>query len=101
MRTKLVQFVFRHRRVPKKIIAALFPVPILLTLDGFKLYVCLDDWAVGARIAVKRTYEPHVTAAITPYMRPGTVFVDVGANIGYYTMMAAARLGGGGKGPRL
>lgn len=97
MRTQLVQALFRRRRLPKRILSALFPAPIRLSLDGFDLYVHLDDWAVGARIAVKRRYEAHVTAAIRPYLRPGSVFVDVGANIGYYTLLAASRLGPDGK----
>ena len=97
MRTKLVQTIFRHRQLPKRVIGRLFPKPIRLTLDGFDIFVRLDDWAVGARIAVKRTYEKHVTEAIRPYLQPGTVFIDVGANIGYYTLLAASRLGAQGK----
>lgn len=97
MRTKLVQTIFRHRQLPKRVIGALFPKPVRLSLDGFDIYVRLDDWAVGARIAVKRSYETHVTAAMQPYLQPGGVFVDVGANIGYYTLLAASRLGAQGQ----
>ncbi|MEZ4595202.1 MAG: FkbM family methyltransferase [Chloroflexota bacterium] len=97
MQTKLVQTIFRYRRLPKRIIRTLFPQPIRLRLDGFDIFVRLDDWAVGARIAVKRSYETHVTEAIRPYLQPGIVFVDVGANIGYYTLLAASRLGPTGK----
>ncbi len=57
------------------------------------MYVRLDDWDVGARIAVKRTYEQHVTACMRPLLQPGQVFVDVGANIGYFTLLAAANVG--------
>ena len=38
-------------------------------------------------------YEPHVTAWVLERLRPGGVFVDVGAHVGYYTLMAAARVG--------
>ncbi len=97
MRTKLVQAIFRRRQLPKRVIGMLFPAPIRLSLDGFDIYVRLDDWAVGARIAVKRSYETHVTAALQPFLQPGGVFVDVGANIGYYTLLAASRLGAQGQ----
>jgi FkbM family methyltransferase len=32
-----------------------------------------------------------------PLLQPGTVMVDIGANIGYYTLLAAARVGSTGK----
>jgi FkbM family methyltransferase len=38
------------------------------------------------------TYEPDVRAALVPHLRPGLVFYDLGANVGYYALMAA-RLG--------
>lgn len=95
LKTTIVRFLFKHRGVLKRLLP--FRKPLAITLDGFKLYVRLDDWAVGARIAVKRTYEPLVTRTIQQFLHEGTVFVDVGANIGYYTMMAAARVGSTGK----
>lgn len=41
------------------------------------------------------TYEPHVSAYVAT-LRPGDYFVDVGSNVGYFTLMAAARVGQGG-----
>src|SRR5262249_57638786 len=40
---------------------------------------------------------PHVTRVIRALLQPGTVMVDIGANIGYYTLLAAARIGSTGK----
>ncbi|WP_420645253.1 FkbM family methyltransferase [Candidatus Leptofilum sp.] len=97
LKTKVVRFLFNHRTLPKRAIAKLFPNPILLKLTGFKMYVYLDDWAVGARIAVNRTYEEHVSREIRQYLIPGTTFVDVGANIGYYSLLAASCLKNTGK----
>lgn len=97
MKAKLSQTIFRYRRLPKRIIGTLVPKPVRISLDEFDIFVRLDDWAVGARIAIKRSYEAHVTQAIRPYLQPGTVFVDVGANIGYYTLLAASQLGPTGK----
>jgi FkbM family methyltransferase len=88
---RMARMVFAHRAGLKKLI----PVrrPVLVRLPDFSIYVRLDDWAIGARIAVRRRYEPHVTAAMRPLLRPGGVFVDVGANVGYHTLTAAARVG--------
>jgi FkbM family methyltransferase len=71
--------------------------PILLRLKEFKMYVRPDDWTVGMRIALKRSYEAHVSAIMRPLLKPGLVVVDVGANIGYYTLLAASRIGDAGR----
>ncbi len=64
---------------------------------GFVILVQPGDWAVGMRIAVKRTHEPHVTRHILAAVRPGMTVVDVGANVGWFTLLAAARVGDGGR----
>ena len=35
------------------------------------------------------TYERHETRLVRKYLCPGMTFVDVGANVGYYTTLAA------------
>jgi FkbM family methyltransferase len=61
------------------------------------MIVRLDDWLIGARIAIRKTHEPHVTEILVPLLRPGMVFVDIGANIGYFTLLAATHVGENGK----
>jgi FkbM family methyltransferase len=43
------------------------------------------------------TFEPDVTAAIQCAVQPGQVAVDLGANIGYYTLLLAKLVGPHGK----
>ncbi|MBS0537237.1 MAG: FkbM family methyltransferase [Proteobacteria bacterium] len=43
------------------------------------------------------TFEPNEFAFLEGFLKPGMVFVDVGANDGYYTLFAARRVGSGGK----
>jgi len=38
-------------------------------------------------------YEPGATAAVLGFLHPGGVFVDIGANTGYFTILAALRVG--------
>jgi FkbM family methyltransferase len=38
-------------------------------------------------------WEPHVTAWITSRLRSGDTFVDVGANVGYYSLLASKLVG--------
>jgi FkbM family methyltransferase len=40
--------------------------------------------------------EPHETRLVRNYLRPGMTFVDVGANVGYYTALAASLVTGSG-----
>src|SRR5690606_15185214 len=42
-------------------------------------------------------YEPHVTAEVRRLLQPGMTFVDVGANIGYFALLAASLVGAQGK----
>lgn len=41
--------------------------------------------------------EPHVTAAIQEYLGAGDMFIDAGANIGYFTVLASQTVGPNGK----
>jgi FkbM family methyltransferase len=38
-------------------------------------------------------WEPHLTAWLSQRLRPGDVFLDVGANIGYYSVLASELVG--------
>jgi FkbM family methyltransferase len=67
-----------------------------VALDGFVLFVRADDRDIGGNIRATRTYEPHVTHAMKELLRPGDVFVDIGANIGFFTNLAARLVGSDG-----
>ena len=95
MLSRLTRSLYSRRTLLKRLI--FIRRPILLNLPGFKIYVRLNDWAVGARIAVKGRYEAHVTGVMTPFLQPGRVVIDIGANIGYYTLLAASHVGERGK----
>ncbi len=41
-------------------------------------------------------WEPPLDAVISAYLQPGDTFVDVGANIGYFSLLAASRVGPNG-----
>lgn len=38
-------------------------------------------------------WEPHVEAVIADCLSPGDTFIDIGANIGYFTLFGASRVG--------
>jgi FkbM family methyltransferase len=55
----------------------------------------LDHAHIGS--IVRGTLEPSVTEAMVRCVRPGHVFYDVGANVGYFTLVAARLVGPRGR----
>ncbi|MDY6836576.1 MAG: FkbM family methyltransferase [Thermodesulfobacteriota bacterium] len=48
---------------------------------------------IGQEIFLKGVWEPEVTRYIASRIRPGMTILDVGADIGYYTLLFAKRVG--------
>ena len=67
--------------------------PELVQLPTFQLYVRLNDSFIGGAIAREKRYEAHVTQVLQELVKPGMVFLDIGANIGYFSMLAATLVG--------
>jgi FkbM family methyltransferase len=78
---------------------------ISITLDWMGQYSTVVSVSSGARFHVdisdhiQRTlyffgiYEPAVTTLIQSLLHPGDTFLDVGAHVGYYTILAGLRVG--------
>jgi FkbM family methyltransferase len=67
-----------------------------LELAGFLLWIDNDDPAVSAVIAHQAGWEWHVSDVLKAALRPGSTFVDVGANVGFHTFQAATIVGPSG-----
>ncbi|MGH9387904.1 MAG: FkbM family methyltransferase [Vicinamibacterales bacterium] len=65
------------------------------TRFGFTMELHLDDW-VDQHIYVTGNYEDMTAMAIAALLRPGDVSIDVGANVGFFTLLMATRVGGDG-----
>jgi FkbM family methyltransferase len=61
----------------------------LVRLSRFSLFASNDDLAVGRHVRAG-SYEPGVAAVLMRYVKPGMSVVDIGANIGYFTMLLAS-----------
>jgi FkbM family methyltransferase len=71
--------------------------PVWVDLGGFGMFVRTGDPHIGRPIALHRSYEPHVSAQLRAALREECVFVDVGANIGYFSLLAASLVGARGR----
>ncbi|MEO5561408.1 MAG: FkbM family methyltransferase [Dokdonella sp.] len=67
-----------------------------VALGGFVVMICADDNDVGKVIAKTGQWEEHVTNALRENLHAGHGFLDVGANIGYFTALAAYVVGPAG-----
>src|ERR1700730_8356038 len=61
----------------------------LVRLPRFSLFASNDDLAVGRHV-VGGAYEPKIAEVFYRHVKPGMSVVDIGANIGYFTMLLAS-----------
>lgn len=62
-----------------------------IELFGYRVRLELADYI--QRSMYLDAFEPHETRMVQTYLKPGMTVVDVGANVGYYTLMAASIVG--------
>jgi len=65
-----------------------------ITVMGHRMYVDRKD---SLSLAIFGIYEPETTQLLEANLRPGDVVIDVGANIGWFTLLAARCVGDQGK----
>ncbi len=65
------------------------------TRYGFLLRLDQGDW-LGRHVYVTGDYEPATARLIAERLQPGDLFIDVGANIGFFTLLGSRRVGPSG-----
>jgi len=80
--------------------AVTFPNGSMLTqtLHGVKFFIDPEDMVIAPQMVVYRQWEADLSNLFIQLCNPDTVIVDVGANFGYFTILAASRIGLGGSG---
>lgn len=78
-----------HPMPPKWVIAEVFGA-------SRRMWVDINDRAVSFG-CLYEIYEPHETAVIGKLLRPGDTFVDIGANIGWFSILASTLIGPSGR----
>jgi FkbM family methyltransferase len=68
------------------------------TLHSNLMIVDSTDLIITPQLVVYRQWEPELTQLFWNSCRLDTVFVDIGANIGYFTLLAGSRIHAGNKG---
>jgi FkbM family methyltransferase len=83
-------------RLYMKVIGKIRPSTQATTVFGAQ-FSCVRSDYIQRRIAFFGLFEPNLTYFITSVLKPGHVFIDVGANIGYFTLLASKWVGASGK----
>ena len=64
--------------------------------EGFSICSAADDALIGRGIRAGE-YEPEIAALFRRFLRPGMNVLDLGANIGFFTLLAASLVGPDGQ----
>jgi FkbM family methyltransferase len=67
------------------------------TAFGAKIYLDTRDLSLAPHILLDGEWEPWITTLLGGLLAPGMTFVDVGANVGFFTLFAADRVGPEGR----
>lgn len=72
---------------------------VVLTRTVFGHYIYLDgaDTNIAPSLLMRGLWEPSLTRTMIRTIQPGMRYVEVGANVGYYALLAGARVGGSGR----
>jgi FkbM family methyltransferase len=68
-----------------------------VTINGVECAVDRQDLSVCAPAASSGLWEPHIAACFRRICRCGSIAIDVGANVGYHTLLLAELVGSEGQ----
>ena len=68
-----------------------------VVVNGMPMWVDTRDRVIATHLLGDEIWEASETAAFLAHVRPGMCVFDVGANIGYYTLLAARAVGPSGR----
>ncbi|WP_252718786.1 FkbM family methyltransferase [Haloarcula sp. CBA1122] len=68
-----------------------------VSVQGYNLQLNPSDYSISRRLYFGESYEPLTTDFLTTELSEGDSFVDVGANIGYFSLLASSVVGNSGQ----
>lgn len=71
---------------------------LVQTIYGIKYFIDSTDEIMAPQLIVYRQWEDDISRFVVNSMSPDSCFVDIGANFGYFTCLAASRIGTAGTG---
>jgi FkbM family methyltransferase len=71
--------------------------PLTTIINGHKMYLNHRDKGISKELAIYSIHEPLTTRVIKKIITRGMTVIDLGANIGYYTLIESKLVGSEGK----
>ncbi len=68
-----------------------------IAVNGLRMVVNPGDLGISRSLVVRGTYEEHIAQRFLECLATGATVVEVGAHIGYYTLLAARAVGAAGR----
>jgi len=69
----------------------------IVNVNGYKLHVIPDDPGISSELRIFNVHEPITTEKTLEVLKEGMVCLDIGSNIGYYTLLESKAVGNSGK----
>lgn len=66
-------------------------------LENHHIFLDARDIGITPNLVCDGFWEPGISVAMERHLRPGMTAVDIGANIGYFTLLMASKVGGDGQ----
>jgi FkbM family methyltransferase len=85
-----------HKLLPKFGIMGIQKVQVPGLPNRF-MYVRAEDGGVAHQLIMYQEYEPYESKLVREYLKPGMTVYNIGANLGYYTLVASECVGSTGK----
>lgn len=77
----------------KEILSETESTRLVRVLNSFDMFVLKDDESLTPCLTEDGYWEPWITSWLTRWLRPGMTFLDIGANCGYYSLVADRLVG--------
>jgi FkbM family methyltransferase len=89
VRAVLASAEFRHQMAAVEDLTKYQDVDLIIPAQGHQFRVPASDVSFVPHLLTHRSWEPHVMRFLTRQLEASHVFVDVGANLGYFTVLCA------------
>ena len=89
VRAVLASAEFRARMAASDTLTRYHDVDLIIPVGGGQFRVPASDLSLVPHLLAHRCWEPHILSWLTRRLKRTDVFVDVGANIGYFTVLCA------------
>ena len=89
VRAVLASSEFREQMASVEDLTKYRDINLIIPVDKHQFRVPASDVSLVPHLLSRRCWEPHVMRHLKQHLQPSHVFMDVGANLGYFTVLTA------------